>query len=129
MNELKNKISAGIFEIQKEINGYDDAQYRFDVLVNPGTGNVERGDLHINCNSWTQWHSTDGMYTLSLYPAYTTEYRRDVEASNGNYDIDDACAEAWEDAALAASGRYADELAEAIVNGDNIEDIRLEIIW
>jgi|GEM_PF-6999442 len=113
----KYKIAEKIYMIHKEISEYDNHQYHFNVFVN-SAGDVWRGDLHINSNSYTISDS-EYIYEFNLYPIFTTN---EIESMGDNPEDGTVISE-WKKESDSSMRRYANEIAYAIVNGSSIEDI------
>lgn len=130
----KEKIKQRIIEIAEDIMAYwhgttQGFDFRYDVAVR-NDGEVGRGDLHFNCNSWTEFHDPEDIIAeFSIRPVFSAE---EIEASEYESDEpleDPSIMKAWFTAGKEAIELFADYMAEKIVNRESIEDIQLGIQW
>ena len=110
----------------KEINEYDDEQYNYDVGIWLD-GTVNRGDLHISCNSWTEWHDRPAIQ-VNIKAMYTDDYLQDCfDEENARNPIDPESEEykikfeeerkAWREEANGAAEAWAEDIAEQLAEG------------
>jgi len=117
-------IAEKILEICNEILEYENGEYHYNVIVTSG-GEVIRGDLHIDGNSWTEF-SEDNI--IAQFNVHACDIKQMIEG-DGNDPDDVEQIEIYEDENRQAHKKFSENMANAIVNGLPIEDIRPEIVW
>jgi len=122
--EAEARIANEINEICTEILEYSNNDYHFNVIVT-STGEVIRGDLHINGNSWTEFKASDIVARFNIYACDIKQ----MIANDGNDPDDEQEIEIYENENRLAYKKFAGEMARAIVNGEPTEEIHPEIVW
>jgi len=117
-------IAGKILDICNEILEYDNNDYHYNVIVT-SDGEVIRGDLHINGNSWTEF-SEDNI--IARFNVHACNIKQMIE-DDGNDPEDEKEIEIYTEENRLAHGIYANEMAHAIVNGLPIDNIQPIIVW
>jgi len=139
-SEVKVAAANRLAEIYYDITNYGNRDYNYNVLITTD-GNVLRGDLHIDNNSWTEFHIAECniAWQGTLSPLYTEDDVRTAKieqliAIGRCSDVEDlrfypVDYRAWEITATYAIETWANDLIDALSDGDNTDDIWPEMNW
>ena len=127
---LSQEAITKLAEYAKEINEYDDEQYNYDVGIWLD-GTVNRSDLHISCNSWTEWHDKPAIQ-VNIKAMYTDDYLQDCfDENNLRNPIDPDSEEyetkleeerqAWREEANGTAEAWAEYIAEQLAEGVDLD--------
>lgn len=95
-------------------------------MIVTANGDVIRGDLHINNQSWTQWPPEYEI--IAEFKACGCNLADEIRSEGLDPEDDDEY-DCWVDAYKSAHRRYAANMANAIVRGLPTEDISIDLAW
>ena len=119
-------IAQEIWEVCQKALGYSDPDYHYNVVVTTDC-EVWHGDLHISCNSWTDF-GLDENEIAAKFNLCGLDVDEMICMDENDPD-DDETQTAYSEQIDYSYRKFADEMAHAIVNGLPTEDIYPTIEW